>query len=128
MAKASMKSALRTSLKRESVDFEEKCRRASSILNVSSNENKEQEAEKSGTRDEVLQENPTVVRFSISVTETDTNHILQLRQRLFRMGIDASRSRILRASIAHLLSAPDGKLKAILEKMRSPRRRRENQG
>ena len=125
MTKANMKSALRSSLQRESVDFEEKYRKADSILNMSSDEKKAPttvETKKTTTQDKAPQERPPIVRLSISVLESDMELLLQLRQRLFQMRIDATRSRIMRASIAHLVKASDMELQTALEKTHPPRR------
>ncbi|MEM7494988.1 MAG: hypothetical protein AAF471_02370 [Myxococcota bacterium] len=130
MAKANMKSALRSSLQRESIDFEEKCRKADSILNMSSDKKKTPSTEETKkpttqTQDKALQEHDPIVRLSISVLDSDTELILQLRRRLFQMGIDATRSRIIRASIAHLVEASDTQLRAVLEQTHPPSPKRQ---
>lgn len=128
MAKANMKSALRSSLQRESIDFEEKCRKADSILNMSSDEKKKplaEEAKKPTIQDKAPQEHDPIVRLSISVLESDTELILQLRRRLFQMGIDTTRSRIVRASIAHLVKVSDTQLRAVLEQTHPPSPKRQ---
>ncbi|MEM7588931.1 MAG: hypothetical protein AAF320_02045 [Myxococcota bacterium] len=114
MKKRNLQSALRSSLQKESVDFEAKCRKADSIFTTLEKDKPNAPEEK---KDAPSKKTETIVRCSVSMTEQDYESISHTRKRCFAMDVEVSRSEVLRLGIQLLLNTSDSQLKKALSQL-----------
>ena len=129
-----MKKALRSSIKAEELNIKKRFQQAENVIAIAEQAKKQEEGRKppskASKKKEVKKEKEEyfhakidttektkVLRRTFSITETEYQHIFDLKRRCNLMGFEAAQSEIIRSGLHLLMTASDRELKTAIEKI-----------